>query len=123
MGTLCILNVGAGDTKISFDPAKSDEVKNASRIITDMLKRGYALLIEVGTDADGDTIYKRARGFDEKTCEYIVAGAPEDNQEGTVDATPPAKPRGSSRSKGKVTEIRIKAADKKAIAVARTAGG
>lgn len=71
-GSLGILNVGAGDIKLSFDPANPSERIRAARIVTDMLRRGYALLVAV-PDGDGGTIYTRATDFDEATCEYLIA--------------------------------------------------
>jgi hypothetical protein len=69
---LGILNVGAGDTKLSFDPTKPAERIRSARIVTDMLRRGYALLVEV-TDKKGNTSYTRVHEFREDTCEYIIA--------------------------------------------------
>ncbi len=116
-GTIGILNVGAGDTKLSFDPSQPDEVKRASAIVMDMLKRGYALLVEVGKDDKGP-LYRRATGFDADTAEYIIAGAP-DNLEVPSVKKPAAAPRRQSRR----AETRIPAAKTSAVAVARTAGG
>lgn len=67
-GTVGILNVGAGDTKLSFDPRNPAERIRAARIVRDMIRRGYALLVEV---APGQ--YQRATDFDEARCEYIIA--------------------------------------------------
>ncbi len=72
-GTVGILNVGAGDTKLSFDPKNPAERIRAARIVRDMLRRGYALLVEVGVNTDGSKRYERATDFNEATCEYIVA--------------------------------------------------
>ena len=72
-GTIGILNVGAGDTKLTFDPKNPSEVARTSRIVKDMLRRGYALLIEIGKDEKGEPKYARAKDFDEKHCEYIHA--------------------------------------------------
>lgn len=70
-GELAILNVAAGDTKLSFDKSNPGEVIRAGRIVKDMLKRGYALLIEV--ERDGQKAFERALDFDDKTSEYIIA--------------------------------------------------
>lgn len=56
IGELAILNVAAGDTKLSFDPANKAEVQRASAIVEDMLKRGFALLIQIGEDEEGQFI-------------------------------------------------------------------
>lgn len=144
-GTVNILNVGEGDIKLSFDKANPAEVIRASRIVTDMLKRGYALLVAVppapGNDDGGKPVYIRAHGFDQNTNEYIIADFDpsvaqetntdeEDNQENeasssssqeaTEDNIPARKPRGRPP---KVTTTRVLASTTSAIAVPRTAGG
>lgn len=110
-GAVAILNVGAGDTKLSFDPSNPKEVARAAKIVKDMLRRGFCLLIEVGKDEKGP-LYRRALDFDEKTTEYIIAGDPEDVE--------PSRP---SKRKGIATPRRIPAGRTNAVAVARTAGG
>lgn len=70
-GTVGILNVGAGDTKLSFDPRNPAERIRAARIVRDMLRRGYALLVEV--ERDGVKRFERATDFLEDTCEYVIA--------------------------------------------------
>lgn len=72
MGQIGILNVGAGDTKLTFDKNNPAERIRSARIVTDMLKRGYALLVEV-TDKKGNKSYTRVYEFRESTCEYIIA--------------------------------------------------
>lgn len=118
-GEVGILNVGAGDTKLSFDPKKPDEVKRASAIVADMFKRGYALLIEIGHDEKGP-MYRRAAGFDPATAEYIIVGAPDNLEVPNVKSPSAPAPR---RRKGKATETRVAAASTNAVAVSRTAGG
>lgn len=68
MGSLSCLSVADGDITIKFDTQNASEAIRAKRIITDMLKRGYALLIKM---ADGS--YVRAVKFNEKQGEYIIA--------------------------------------------------
>ena len=116
IGELAILNVAAGDTKLSFDPKNPGEVKRAAGIVKDMLKRGFALLIEVGKDEAGP-LYRRALAFDPKTAEYIIAGAPEETSNVKEPSSAPPRSR-----KGKAT-TRVPATAAKAVAVARTAGG
>jgi hypothetical protein len=118
-GEIGILNVGAGDTKLSFDPSKPDEVKRACSILTDMIARGYAILVEIGQDEKGP-MYRRATAFDPKTAEYIIAGAPENLEVQNVKGPSTPAPR---RRKGKAAETRIAAASTTAVAVARTSGG
>lgn len=71
MGALEILNCGEGDIKIQYNTSDAAEAIRARRIITDMLRRGYALLIEV--ERDGQTAYERVQQFDEKAGCYIIA--------------------------------------------------
>lgn len=110
-GTVGILNVGAGDTKLSFDPKKPVERDRAAKVVADMLKRGYAILVQVG-EKDGKPLYQRAEGFDPKTCEYIIVGAPDD------DAASSAPKRRSRPPK-----VRLPAESTRAVSVARSAGG
>ncbi len=70
-GTVGILNVGAGDVELRFDNKNPAETIRAARVVRDMLRRGYALLVEV--DRDGEKRFERALDFDEKTNCYIVA--------------------------------------------------
>lgn len=120
-GELGILNVGAGDTKLSFDPKKPKEVARAKRIVTDMLRRGFAIFVEVGKDERGP-LYRRAVDFDQTTAEYLIVGDPADEEpeEPSVEVAPIAPPRGR---KAKSKTSRVAAATTNAVAVARTAGG
>lgn len=70
-GEIGILNVGAGDTKLTFDKSNPAECIRAARIVKDMLRRGYALLIEV--ERNGEKAFERVREFREDTFEYIIA--------------------------------------------------
>mgnify|MGYP001551023106 CR=1 FL=1 len=85
-----------------------------------MLKRGYAILVEVGKDERGP-LYRRAVGFDASTAEYIIVGAPEDEEE-KASVQRKASPT-SRRGKGKASTRRIPASSARGVAVARTAGG
>lgn len=108
-GEVSILNVATGDTKISFDPSKPDDVERAKAIVMDMLRRGYVLAVNV------EGTMMRARSFDATKCEYIVmddAPVP-DGEEVVKDET---KPRTKK-------ERRVKAECTSVVAVGRTAGG
>lgn len=118
MGKIGILNVGAGDTKLTFDPNDPNEVQRSAAIVADMIRRGFVILIEIGRDGD-EPIYRRAKGFDPKTAEYIIAGMALPEEGKTVDKATPAPPR----RRGKRSETRVPAASVDAVAVARTAGG
>src|SRR6185437_4000798 len=100
---LSILNVGEGDTKLVFDKDKPEERARACRIVTNMLKRGFAILVAAG-ERDGRPLYYRAESFDPETAEYIVAGLPEDEPVPVLkeEEKPPARRRGRpAGSKGK----------------------
>ena len=136
-GTVGILNVGAGDTKLSFDPSNPVERIRAARIVRDMLRRGYALLVEV--ERDGVKKFERALDFREDTCEYVIADfdpsvampapAPTEDQDhvqehheaapaGETPAATPAAPR----KRGRPAKL-VPAENSRAVAVAPTAGG
>lgn len=148
-GEIGILNVGAGDTKLTFDQNNPAETIRAARIVKDMLRRGYALLIETGKDGDGRPVYERALDFREDTCEYVIAdfdpvtaeaadraeadtakpdqhkaptheeGRPEEAHEAAPAATGPAKTRGRRGTRTRT----VAAHAAKGVAVARSAGG
>lgn len=131
-GTLSILNVGSGDTKLSFDKSNPAECIRAGRIVTDMLRRGYALLVEV--ERNGERAYERVQAFDPDTNEYIIADfdplaatpAPTENTnhgseaQGKEEGATPASD--APRTKRKYTR-RVAASGASAVAVARSAGG
>lgn len=135
-GTVGVLNVGVGDTKLSFDPKNQAERIRAARIVKDMIRRGYALLVEV--EVDGEKKFTRALDFDENVCEYIVAdfdpiaaarADEEEQQQQETDhessnrsiAEPISAPAAPAR--GKKGTRRVQAESARAVSVARTAGG
>ena len=107
---LSILNVGAGDTKLTFDKSNPEERKRAATIVTDMITRGFAIMVQVG-EKDGQPLYQRAHDFDPETCEYIIFG--------TVDSAL----LGAAPKKQKLKAVRVPAEGTKAVSVARSAGG
>lgn len=118
-GELGILNVGAGDTKLSFDPKNPAERHRASIIVGDMIKRGFAIMVQVG-EKDGKPLYQRAERFDPETCEYIVMGGPDETRAASeAGATPTLKPRRGRPRK----EVRLPAERTHAVSIARSAGG
>lgn len=147
-GTMGVLNVGAGDTKLVFDKSNMAERIRAARIVTDMLRRGYALMVEVPDAKGKGKHFVRCTKFDEETCEYIIADGPyapdaqpeepvqhraraadaaeekesERNELKQADAKTSGKARPQirrDRSKGR----KVDAADTRAVAIARSAGG
>lgn len=137
-GTLGILNVGAGDTKISFDKSNPAERARAGRIVADMLRRGFAIFIEVGV-RDGKPLYQRAEAFDPETSEYLIAGDPpadpgpdSDDRAAPApipevpdekEATPPARAPRGGKAKGRAPRRRVAAEKTRGVAVAPSAGG
>lgn len=130
MGSLGILNVGAGDTKLTFDKSNPQELIRSARIVTDMLKRGYALLIE---EPPGRGTYQRVREFRETTAEYIIAdydptvAAESDHAEVEPDQEAPASPTTEPekpRKRGSKSSVKaVSATSTRGIAVSRSAGG
>jgi hypothetical protein len=137
-GTIGILNVGAGDTKLSFDKDNPMERARSARIVADMLKRGYVLFIEV-PGHEGKS-YQRVLEFREDVCEYIIAdldpaiAAPEPKEETPVhepsneaegEAGSPAEneiPAPAPRGRGRKRKS-VDAGIVHGVAVGRTAGG
>lgn len=136
-GEVGILNVGAGDIKLSFDKSNPGERARAARVIKDMLRRGYVIGVEV-PGKPGE--YERARDFDEASCQYIIwdfdsaAARLADQAEALSEkigeeaaaATAPAggetqpAPRRGGRKTG---TKRIPAESTRTVAVGRSAGG
>lgn len=126
-GEVGILNVGAGDTKLTFDPKKPEDSKRSAGIVKDMIRRGFVLLIEVGSD-DRGPIYRRALDFDEEVAEYIIVGDPVVAAASTTakehtDEQKSSVPAKRGRKAEKVGRRRVPARSTNAVAVARTAGG
>ena len=132
--TIGILNVGAGDTKLTFDPTNPAEMIRSARIVRDMLRRGYALLVEVD-DGKGGKGYRRVHDFEESTCSYIIADFDSgfaQTQEPPLaqdepEAEAPAGEEGAAAPKPKPGrkpgKRSISAAEASGVAVARSAGG
>ncbi len=130
MGDVGILNVGAGDTKIVFDPANPDDMARSAAIVQDMLKRGYVLMVDVGNvDDQGRPVLARALRFDPERCEYIVAGfTPVEEIRHVQDSN--SRPETELQESPSITRKarrqgtrRVAASKAKGIAVPRTAGG
>lgn len=139
MGELGILNVGAGDTRLIFDKSDPAEMIRSARIVRDMIRRGYALLVEVA-DNKGKKSYTRVYDFDENSCEYIIAdldptvAATEDSKdENKAEPSSEASQELASDKKGPGRGNRsvqpgrgkrkIAATGTTGVAVARSAGG
>lgn len=114
-GSVAIPNVGEGDTKLSFHPEKPVERERAAIIVADMLRRGYAIMVDVG-EKDGVRTYRRAQGFDPKTCEYLIVGLSSDEEREIQEQL-----SGKKRKRGR--PARVAAQTTTAVAVARSARG
>ena len=137
-GEVGILNIGAGDTKLTFDPTNPQEMIRAARIVKDMVRRGYALLVEVKGAEGQPSTYRRAYDFDESTCEYIIADLDQvtsqkadelettnhEEVESATTETASAPRQSNSKKNGfKPRTKRVHASTTRTVAVARTAGG
>lgn len=126
IGQVGILNVGAGDIKISFNSDDEAEKIRAGRVVKEMLRRGYALLVEVDHGK-----YQRAKDFDPDTNEYIIADydptvedeSDEKLQAGTEAGQEATASKGRKNPKKKAKKKRVKASDTHGVAVSKTAGG
>jgi len=126
MGTLSILNVYEGDVKITFDTKDAAETIRARRMIQDLIRRGYALLIEV------EGAYQRAIDFDEKVGEYVIADfdpsyRQKSNEEEGEDEREEEKESEEAEAPPKIRSRRgrrrISMEATNAVAIARSAGG
>lgn len=66
-GELSILNCAAGDIRIQFDKKDPEDVNRAKKIIQDMQRRGYIIMVE---DSNGE--FHRVYKFDDKKNEYLI---------------------------------------------------
>lgn len=134
MGEIGILNVGAGDTKLVFDPSKPEDCARAARIVTDMLRKGFAILAQVGEhehNGKKEPLYRRVMEFDEKTCEYIIASDQEvETKDGRSEAPETRSTADGLNRAGdrrgmhrRVPVERVAASKTRSVAVGRTAGG
>ena len=87
------------------------------QVLQDAVESGAVPNVVAMAANEKGPIYQRAHDFDENTAEYIIAGAPGDQEAINVE-----KPAGAPR-KGRPAKTRIPAAATNAVAVARTAGG
>ena len=127
-GTVSILSVGSGDTKISFDPGDPAERIRAGRIVSDMLRRGYALLVEV--ERRGKKSFQRVKSFREDRCEYIIADfdpveaeAADQEEDRATEAAAANATKAGRAPRGKLRTRAIPAEKARAVAVSRSAGG
>jgi hypothetical protein len=82
MGQLEILNVQGGEVKLAFDTKDCAEAIRARRIIGEMIRKGFVLLVEV--ERNNEKRFERALSFDDSKGEYIIADLTADNGETAV---------------------------------------
>lgn len=117
-GTAAILNVGDGDTKLSFDPTRPEERARAAKIVAEMLRLGFSIMIEVD-DGKGGKTFTRVKEFREDVCEYMISGGhdPDVAEVGQTQAAPAGKRKPARKLRS------VPAESTRAVAVARSAGG
>lgn len=98
-GSLCILNISAGDIKVSFNKEDPEETERAREMIEDMLKRGYSILVQWGQG------WRRVKKFIPSRDSYVV------------------ETREEKEGKPQTVEKEVPAKKTRAIGVAPTAGG
>lgn len=135
-GIVSVLNVTGGDIELRFDKSDAAERIRACRVVRDMLRRGYALLVEV--ERDGVKAFERALDFDETKGVYLIAdydprigepvlkketqdgasegGADQAAEVGAASESESGKRRGRPRKE-------LPAESTRAVAVSRSAGG
>jgi hypothetical protein len=112
MGELSVLNVGAGDIKVTFNHLDSAESAKAIKMLMDMRDRGYAILVET---EDG---YTRAVDIDASRGRYIIQIAGDAPLPADAEEVTPTKKNGR---RGRRVSVPI--AGRRATGVARSAGG
>lgn len=113
-GCLDVLSCGHGHMTFNFDKDDPLETERASRVVQDMLRRGYALFIE----GEGGKLHK-VKKFDEKNASYIIAAG----GDGSTDHGPESKQTTAPGRKGKAAQTAVPMRTSRATAIAPTAGG
>lgn len=115
VGELNVLNVGAGDIRVTFNHIDQGETKKALRMLKDMQQRGYAIMVALP-----DGTYTRAKTIDPTTNSYVIVVA--------EDAPLPTdavveKTRGRKKGKTGTKSAKVPVRTSRAVGVARSAGG
>lgn len=114
IGSLSVLNVGAGDIKVVFNHADEGESKKAIKMLTDMQARGYAILVEL---PDGS--YTRVTQVDTTRGRYVITVPDEVTL--PAEAEPVVAKGKRGRKAGRKVSVPVRGT--KAVGVARSAGG
>lgn len=113
MGEVAVLNVGAGDIKVTFNHLDEAEAQKAIRMLNDMQQRGYAILVET---AEGE--YARATSIDASRGRYIVSLPDTAPLPAGAEEEPHKK-----RRPGRPRKVSIPIQNTRSVGVARSAGG
>jgi hypothetical protein len=123
-GTLEILNVGTGGITIALTGPDAIEAERFRRMVTDMLRRGYALFVE------RDKAFIPVKAFDPEALSYLVSDVPGVDLSAVAETPPTGEARcWCGRKKGhtglhsRKGEKEIPARKAKTVAVHRSAGG
>lgn len=114
VGSLAVLNTGAGDILVTFNEHNNDETEQAIAMLLDMQRRGYAILVR-----QDDGSYARAVSINRETKSYVVmppSSAPVPAMEAATEQAP-------ARKRGRPKRIEQPIKGRRAVAVARSAGG
>jgi hypothetical protein len=112
-GSLSVLNVGAGDIEVRFNPHQPEEIARAIKMLRDMQQRGYAILVK-----QDDGSYARAVEIDEQHACYVISGEPQAPAQPSAETPPATKTKNGRRGRR-----RQPIASSHAVGVARSAGG
>ena len=119
-GSLSVLNVGAGDLTITFDPGNAEETVKGLRMLMDMQRRGYLIAVKL---PDGS--YVRAEEIDPTAGAYVIS-LPEDAPPAllaTMQAVALETAADQPKRRGRPRKVKVPIATSEAVGVARSAGG
>ncbi|MBS0418013.1 MAG: hypothetical protein JSR66_09890 [Proteobacteria bacterium] len=112
---LSILSVGEGDTRLKVDPEDPASRERFTKVVTDLLRKGYLISVVTGHDEEGREIRARVTEFDPEALEYLVENTSPEEDEALQQELKGT--RGRRRTK------RLAIANTPADAVPPTAGG
>lgn len=117
-GSLSVLNVGLGDIEITFNTFDAVEKARALTMLTDMLRRGYAILMKLP-----DNSYTRVTEIDQSHGRYVVQ-IPETVEAPAESVTLPDRAHRKKRPGRRPTRrVAVPIERAHAVGVARSAGG
>lgn len=117
MGQVSVLNVGAGDISVTFNSLDEAEGRKAVRMLTDMVRRGYAVCLQLP-----DGTYQRVTEVDAAHGRYVVQ-IPEADPLPDGMAEEPERTRRRGKAARKTRSVSQPISQGKAVGIARSAGG